>query len=165
MTIRFAYTKSDGGVAIVIATPKEVLTRLIGKPINGSYELSDEEYIAHVLDRSIPKDAENLFRLPDDWEPPKDRTFRNAWVTDGKTVSVDMVKAREIHRANIQAASWSLIVALDIQYRVADDAANSDAKAAIATKRQALRNIINMPEIDAAQTPEELKAVWPKELA
>jgi hypothetical protein len=72
MALKFAYTQPDGSVAIVHAAPKEHLERLFGP-------MTDAQYEAHVLERSIPADATDVTRLPDDWKSPADRSSRNTW--------------------------------------------------------------------------------------
>lgn len=89
MSLKFAYTTPEGGVAIVHAAPKAQLERVLGP-------LTDEQYEAHVRQRSIPSDAADVEKLPDNWTPPDDRTFRNAWKKEGGSVSVDFEKAKKI---------------------------------------------------------------------
>ena len=107
MTLRFAYRTADGGMAIVAAVPREALAPLIGRldEKTGVFELSDDDYRAHVIERSIPPDANDVTELPDGWQPPEDRTFRNAWTLgEGGKVTVDMDKAREVWRARMRKA-------------------------------------------------------------
>jgi hypothetical protein len=89
MAIKYAYTRPDGGVSIVHAAPKEHIERVLGP-------LTDEAYEAHVVERSIPADATNVTKLPDDWTPPDDRTFRDAWKHDKGKVVVDFEKAKKV---------------------------------------------------------------------
>lgn len=71
MALKYAYTQPDGSVAIVHAAPKEHLGRLFGP-------MTDAQYEAHVVGRSIPVDAKDVTKLPADWVPPEDRETRNA---------------------------------------------------------------------------------------
>jgi hypothetical protein len=89
MALKFSYTRPDGGVSIVHAVPKEQLERLFG-------EMTDEQYEEHVRTRSIPPDAVDVTKLPVDWSPPEDRTFRDAWKHDKGNVTVDLAKAKAI---------------------------------------------------------------------
>ena len=89
MTLKYSFTMADGGVAIVHAAPKEHLERLFGP-------MTDAQYEAHVVERSIPKDAVDVTKLPDDWTPPDDRTFRDAWKHDKGKITVDFEKAKKI---------------------------------------------------------------------
>lgn len=118
MTLRFSYTRPDGGVVIVAAAPKDKLELILGP-------LTDVEYRAHVLARSIPTDATDVAELPIDWSPPDtDRTFRDAWRQTAGTFSIDMKHAREILRERMRA-----------------------------------KGVTKVPEIDAAQTPDQLRLI------
>lgn len=78
--MKFAYTRPDGGVSIVVAAPKHQLERVRGP-------MSDEEYEARVREKSIPPDATDVIRLPDDWQPPP-RATREKWrIRNGKVVA------------------------------------------------------------------------------
>ena len=166
MTLRFAYRTAEGGMAIVAAAPREALAPLIGRldEKTGVFELSDDDYRAHVIERSIPPDANDVTELPDGWQPPEDRTFRNAWTLgEGGKVTVDMDKAREVWRARMRKARAPLLAALDVEMsRAFRDSAKQDE---IETERQALRDVTADPAIEAAETPDQLKAVWPAVLS
>lgn len=90
---------------------------------------------------------------------PTDRTYRNAWTSNGKRIVHDMEQCRAIHRERMRRARAPKLAALDIAYQRADETMDESAKAEIAAQKQALR------DINAAQTPEELKAVWAAILA
>lgn len=103
-----------------------------------------------------------------------DRTYRNAWVITASELVVDMPKARELHRGYMRTARESRLAQLDIDYLrgmeavVASgfvrEAPEQASLADIAAQKQTLRDIPQMPEIEAAETPEDLKKVWPPEL-
>ena len=88
---------------------------------------------------------------------PTDRTFRGAWQFNGDAVEIDMVAARDIHRDNLRAERKPLLEALDVAYMRAleDDTGTVD----ITAEKQALRDVTEDPRIDAAATPDELKAL------
>lgn len=94
---------------------------------------------------------------------PADRTFREAWcdVTPAAQVDVDMVRAREIHRNHLRTLRAPKLAALDVDYQRADELGDTKLKQEIARRKQTLREITDDPAIEAAQTPEELKAVIP----
>lgn len=77
-------------------------------------------------------------------------------------ITVNMSKARDIYRAKMRAAREPLLAALDIAYQRATET-NSDTSEIIA-KKQALRDVTSDPAIEAAQTIEELKLIWPEVL-
>jgi hypothetical protein len=96
-----------------------------------------------------------------DGDVPADRTFRNAWTHDGTLVKVDMPKAREIHREHLRQMRAPLLQALDVEYQKADERGDQTEKQRIAANKQGLRDVTADPTIEAARTPEELKAAVP----
>ena len=97
---------------------------------------------------------------------PKDRSWRNAWATafpagdDGKPVQVtiDVDLAREVHRGRLRAARAPLLAELDTAFLRAIEAGDPAAQAAIASRKQALRDAPGAAAITAAKTPEALIA-------
>lgn len=143
--LRFSYIRrSDGGLSIVTAAPKEQLERIFGP-------LGDEQYRRHVIERSIPMDAKDVCELPDDWQPPTSRLLRAAWRHDG----VDMPKAREIWRDHMRRARAPKLAALDIE---AQRSLEIDGIVQEHTRRDKniLRDAPAHPDIELAMTPEEL---------
>ena len=93
---------------------------------------------------------------------PTDRYFRNAWKPKGDdAVEVDMPRARDIHRDVLRRMRAPLFESADVDYVKADEAGDEPAKQAVREYKQELRDVPQDPRIDAAQTPEELKAVIP----
>ena len=90
---------------------------------------------------------------------PQDRTFRVAWRFNGDAIDHDMTKARNIKRDQLRAERAPLLVALDIDYQRADERGDASEKVRIAGRKQALRDATANPAIEAAQTPDELKAI------
>jgi hypothetical protein len=74
-------------------------------------------------------------------------------------ITINMAKARDIHRAKMRDARGPLFASLDVAYQRATE--NGADTSAIVAKKQALRDVTSDPAIEAAQTTEELKAVWP----
>lgn len=74
-------------------------------------------------------------------------------------ITINMAKARDIHRAKMRDARGPLFASLDVAYQRATET-GSDTSAIVA-KKQALRDVTSDPAIEAAQTTVELKAVWP----
>lgn len=102
-------------------------------------------------------------------ELPSDRTFRNAWrdeedLVEGRRLKVHMPKAREIHRERIREARAPLLAQLDVEVQRADEDGDQEGRRRAIARKRELRNAPADPAIDAAQTPDELKAVWPKSL-
>jgi len=90
---------------------------------------------------------------------PTDRTFRGAWMFDGDAVEVDMKLARDIHRDVLRAERNDKFDKLDADWFRAMEKSDESQQAAIAVSKQKLRDAPDHPSIDAATTPEELKAL------
>jgi hypothetical protein len=98
-------------------------------------------------------------------ELPRDRTFRDAWVHTGNgRCEVDMDRARSIHMDRIRRARDAELAKLDVPYMKAQERGDQDAMIQIAAQKQALRDIPQTLDLNAARTPGELKALWPKDL-
>ena len=79
-------------------------------------------------------------------------------------ITVDMPKARDIWRDKIREERKPKLDKLDVDFMRAVEADDATEKAAIATKKQALRDATDDPAIEAATTPEALKLVRPAAL-
>ena len=79
-------------------------------------------------------------------------------------ITVDMPKARDIWRDKIREERAPKLEQLDVDFMRAVEADDATEKAAIATKKQALRDATDDPAIEAATTPEALKLVRPAAL-
>ena len=90
---------------------------------------------------------------------PTDRTFRGAWQFNGDAVEIDMAAARDIHRDNLRAERGPLLDALDVDYMKALEDSDTAAQQAIVGVKQVLRDVTVDARIDAAATPDELRAL------
>jgi hypothetical protein len=104
------------------------------------------------------------WRRLEDGDLPADRTFRLAWKDSSDGITVDMPKAREIHRQHLRVQRAPLLDALDVEYIRADEAGDTASKKRIAKRKQELRDVTDDPAIAKAKTPDELKAVMPPAL-
>lgn len=95
--------------------------------------------------------------------PVEHHEFRSAWRDTGAKVEVDMPTARNLWRDKLRAARKPLLAALDEQVQRALETPGTDMREIVAAK-QALRDVTDDPAIEAATTPDELKAVWPAPL-
>jgi len=77
------------------------------------------------------------------------------------TITVSMTKAKDIWRDKIREDRKPKLAELDVQYMRAVENDDATEKAAIATKKQTLRDATADSRIDAATTPDELKLVDP----
>ena len=130
---KIIYTNSDGTVSII--TPAGDVNDAIKDVPNGlSYEIVEDSAI------------------------PTDRTFRNAWKQNSKTIETDMTKAKEIHKANIRLARKDKLAELDIEFQKALETSASTTD--IVSKKQALRDAPADSAIASADTEAKLKAQW-----
>lgn len=133
----FLLARVDGGVEILYAKDDDI------RPAE-----------AHIAKWHPKRQAEVSMVLGHlDGELPGDRTFRGAWAANGKTIAVDMPRAREIWRSKMRLARAPKLAALDIEQLRGRD---------VEEKKQELRDVTAHPSIDAAATPEDLKSVWPE---
>lgn len=80
-------------------------------------------------------------------------------------ITVNMTKARDIKRDQIRAERAPLLAALDVQFMRAVETGDTAKQQEIAAEKQRLRDATSHPDIEAAQTPEELKAIDPLTVA
>lgn len=147
------------------AQPVDLFLR--GWPVAGAvaqWAETEEEFVARIAARDVPAGATNV-EIVDASAIPADRTFRDAWAYRPGGCQVDMAKAREIHRGRLRELRAPKLAALDVDYlRALERGAPSAEIAAIAAKKQALRDAPADPAIEAAATPEALRAVMPRAL-
>ena len=139
-------SRTDGGVSILSARDETNLEAEVGKwrtSCPGLYVSHREIAVASI---------------------PADRTFRDAWVSLGGRVQVDMPKAREIHRGRLRVMRKPKLDALDAEYMKALEAGDTARQASVAATKQALRDVTADPAIEAARTPDALKEVIPAAL-
>ena len=144
---KIIYQRLDGGVSVV-----HPVINTLGEVAGFTEAQAEQRAFA-----KLPADAINP-RFVDAADIPTDRTFRDAWKPD---LTVDMPKAREIHREHLRQMRAPLLAALDAEYLRADELGDLTEKARIASKKIALRNVTADPAIGAAITPERLAAVIP----
>jgi hypothetical protein len=77
-------------------------------------------------------------------------------------ININMTKAREIHREKVREARSPKLAAKDVEFQRALEI-GADTSAIVADK-QALRDAPASAAIEAATTPDELKASWDAEL-
>ena len=131
---KIIYTQSNGIVAVI-------------HPISGN---------ADDAIKDVPDGV--AYEIVEDSVIPTDRTFRDAWIQDSKTIKTDIAKAREIHKTKIREARVDKFTALDVQYQIATE--TSADTSAIVAKKQALRDAPAASGISTASNTTELKAQW-----
>lgn len=181
-----AYTRPGGGLSVIHPQEGGRLAKLLVKdgqahtidppqpvdtvfgewPAEGvdyiEWAETEDQFVARVGLKDLPPDTPDA-KVLDQSDLP-DRTFRNAWKDYGDSIGIDMAAAREIHKEKLRQLRAPKLAALDIEYQRADENGDAVKKADIAAQKRALRDVTRLPEIDAAQTPEELKAVMPESL-
>ena len=166
MMKRVIFTNVDGGLTVLnfapeMFAPKSATRGALANEDSLALDATEAEVFAWCKAKMVPADAIDVQEV-DAAKIPTDRTYRNAWKTDGAGgVGHDMPKARDIHRDKMRDARKPKLAALDVEYQRADEAGNAATKSQVATSKQALRDVTATPEIEAAQTVDELAAVWP----
>lgn len=180
--VTVAVTRVDGGVTVLrvivneyVPDPKDPTKRVLHRHYDVTPAYVDA-LIAKYVNAGAPE-AERAWKdgqLPVSWrfvpndyvDEQTDRYFRNAWkdAPGRRKPDVDMPKAREIHRQQLRRLRAPLLEQLDTEYLQADERGDHPTKRDISTRKQMLRDVTVDPRIEAAQTPEELKAVIPEAL-
>lgn len=132
---KIIYTNSLGELCVVIPVPKEAIERVIGK-------LTDQEYEAHVIERSIPVDAVGV-RYVKESDIPESREFRNAWcdTTTDSTIDISLEKARDIKLAELRASRDVELEKTDVLMTRALEDGDPAVIDEVKATRQALRDL------------------------
>jgi hypothetical protein len=160
----------------IVLGPDDFVTEDLEPLSVPGWELEFPDLESDVIGKWTPEHRATVtgFREGSAEEIPTDRTFRAAWRDATSDLArlmnnregmlyVDMPTAREIQRERIRAARAPKLLELDVAYLRATEDQDPIAEDIIREKR-ALRDATDDPRIEAAETPEELKAVWPKGL-
>lgn len=178
--VTVAVSRVDGGVTVLRVITREYQPPTPEEREKGlvrvqTWEIKPTpEYVSGLIARYVndghwvgPLAPTGWDFVPNDYVDERtDRYFRGAWKHApgrGKP-DVDMPKAREIHRTRLRRMRAPLLEQLDNEYLRADEHGDQPAKRDISFKKQALRDVTADPRIEAAQTPDELKAVIPEAL-
>mgnify|MGYP003134815629 CR=1 FL=1 len=140
---RIVYQGEDG-IAKIVVPSLEYLAK--GNTLND------------VLIKCVPENCRDSADIVEVDTVESDRTFRNAWVTEkGKSTEVDLAKAKDIAKDKVRQARTPKFQELDIAYQRADEAGDSDAKTAVATKKQTARDATANTKITNADSVANLK--------
>lgn len=134
---KIIYTRPDGGLFIVSPAPAAQL------PTE-----TEDEFVGRIMTKDVPADAINV-QIVDATLIPTDRTFRSARKPD---LTVDMPRAREIQESRMETSRGVKMRDLLVREELGEN---------VAADKAALRAINSRALCQAAQTPEELKAVIP----
>ena len=143
---KIIYTQENGVIAVVHPT-----------------DLSLKEMTIEQIAQKVVPVGISTYSIVEDSVIPTDRSFRNSWVgvgigSTGGTITEDMTKAKELHKAKIREARADKFTALDIEYQRATE--TSADTSAIVAKKQALRDAPAASGIATASNTTELKAQW-----
>jgi hypothetical protein len=156
----FIRRRSDGGV-LIMTFQTYVLDYLAINP-----ELL-EEVVEAELDKwpvEMRADVASWQAIPDE-ALLADTTFQDAWVvTPEHMISVDMPKARDIHRDRLRLMRAPKFEPLERAQRSSLSRGDTATAAVVEERLQALRDVTDDPAIDLAQTPDELKQAIPPAL-
>jgi len=137
---RIVYLAEDGVAAVVVPAPK----------YSGTME--------DLLKKVVPEDCLDSADIVEADTIPNDRTFRNSWVTEqGKSVEIDLAKAKDVAKDKVRQARTPKFAELDISYQRADEAGDADAKAAVVVKKQTARDSTANTKITNADSVDNLK--------
>ena len=100
------------------------------------------------------------YEIIEDSAVPTDRSFRDAWKQNNKTIETDMTKAREVHKQKIRFARELLFADLDVEFQKALETDDATKKTEVINKKQALRDAPADNAINEATDETSLKAQW-----
>jgi hypothetical protein len=118
------------------------------------FELAWSESKPH----KVPIKEVTLGKLEDS---PKDRIYRNAWHKPNKDgpIEIHVGRAKEIHRNHLREARTVLLAQLDVEYIRAHEQNDTIKVKQIVDRKNKLRDITKHPDIDNAQTVDDLKKI------
>jgi len=142
MNQRIIYPNDEGGVSIIIPAAECGLT------------------IEEIAAKDVPSGKE--YEIVDVSEISSDRTFRDAWEKEGKSIITNLTKAKSIAHEKRRIARTAEFAPYDEV--IMKQIPGKDSQVAEA-ERQKIRDkyALLQQQMDAAQTVEELKALLPKE--
>lgn len=146
---RYLIKMKDGSVTVLTTVEKP-----------GRGELLNCE---SCLKKWHPSNFSNVdsYRVLHEGELPADRYFRNAWCHQDDKFSIDMNKAREIHKNVLREKRKPLLAKLDVEYMKALEKNDVVKLAEISAKKQTLRDVTEDDSILKAASPDELKLAVP----
>jgi len=162
---RLALSVSVGGKTYSSKSPVPVDSFLRRWPVIGAevvWAETEDEFINRVALKDVPKGVS--YKIVSQDQIPSDRSFRNALIIDGDSISHDIDKCRSIHKDRLREMRNPKLSALDVDFMRALESGDSVAIAEIAAKKQALRDVTKDASLTSAKTPEELKKAIPEVL-
>lgn len=145
-------TDEESGVAVHVPRTQTV-SRTVEVSPAVYRDQTDEEFLAMVVAQSVPSGVH--YQVVDADAIPQDRTFRNAWKTDGAGVVEDMEKAKVVAKDMLRAKRASVLQELDVQFMLALE--KGEDTVAIASEKQRLRDVTKL--VDGVSSLSELKEI------
>lgn len=149
-------------LCVIIPAAKTDLEKVLGV-------LTNEQYEAHVIDRSLPKNAINP-RAIDDKDLPLSREFRNAWcdVTDLSDVDIDCEKVKQIVLGKVRMKREELFKPLDQEFIYAlekglDTTNIIDRKQVLRDSTESIKSLDTSGKINDTALLQQLSSLLPTE--
>lgn len=116
-------------------------------------DLTEQEKTTALTDY-VYKEVENL----------PDTSYQSAWQCNWEdpedtTVSIEMVKAREVYRDKIRPERDLLLRKMDVQFMLALEQGDSVKQTEVATDKQYLRDVTGLQDIEDCISLAELEAL------
>lgn len=134
---RFILNRSDGGVSIMSI-------------------LDDSKVEDEILKSQF--DIISFRELTENEVLPR-RDYREAWSDQGKTIEVDLEKAKEVKRQFLRKERVSILNDLDVESIKALESNDSVKLEEVKNEKQRLRDAPSSPAIDNATSLEDLDAI------
>lgn len=161
---RVIFHNPDTGIAAVLVPAPEMFdpnskTRKLLEVKDGLTFASDEEVLSFIIAKDLSEGAD--FQIVHVSELPQDRYFRNSWKYENGKVSVDMAKAKDFHLSKIREARDRQLEKLDKDFNKYFGQKKQQLADQVEAQRQQLRDIPQTFDLSQANSPKELKALWP----
>lgn len=157
---RILFTQDDGVLAIIVPAPAHSFLDIVDIANMTVKKQGFYEWIAEKDVPKMPDGSARPYEIVDTAIVPSDRHFRDAWEHHPtEKVKVNMTKAVEVQRNKIRAERAPLLADLDVQYMQALETKDVAKQSAIIAEKQRLRDITKLPDLAAAATPDDLKAI------
>jgi hypothetical protein len=91
--------------------------------------------------------------------PNEDSDFFEAWQLVDSAISVNLSKAKDIHRERLRMERKPLLEVLDVQFMRAVESGDVTKQQEVAAQKQKLRDLTKLVVIDDAATTQELRGL------
>lgn len=155
--VHIAISFDDGTVGIMLFVCR---TFTASGAVASMRPLTRENVEAEIARSSFGSDKRVTgWRFTDPTEIPRDRTYRAAWVDDGKAIVHDLPRAKDVHRKRIRRLRGGALAELDGQWMRAFGKKDAASAEQIEAKRQRWRDAPADLRIETASSIEDLKAI------